>query len=136
MLIHLIGRNPGSFAAEAAITEYLAVADKDGAFLTPCPACGPNSGTSQDSPHTQWEVFIALHLGIPVFVYGDDSHADPAHPQRQHLDRLVKARRYSDTFIAFLGHLPRPCKALLTSRPLVIATGRRLKLQQRVTATA
>ncbi|OYW71487.1 MAG: hypothetical protein B7Z37_27645 [Verrucomicrobia bacterium 12-59-8] len=31
---------------------------------------------------------------------------------------------------AFLGHLPRTCKALLTSRPLVIATGRRLKLQQ------
>lgn len=34
------------------------------------------------------------------------------------------------SLFAFLGHLPRSCKALLTSRPLVIATGRRLKLQQ------
>lgn len=34
------------------------------------------------------------------------------------------------SLFAFLGHLPRTCKALLTSRPLVIATGRRHKLQQ------
>ena len=96
--------------------------------------------------------------GFDGYFYGDDSHADSAHRQRQHLDRLVKVRRYSDTLIAFLGHLPRTCKALqrhpvcrllatcghlprtckalLTSRPLIIATGRRLKLQQRVTATA
>ncbi len=32
--------------------------------------------------------------------------------------------------IAILGRFPRTCKAILTSRPLVIATGRRLKLQQ------
>ena len=31
---------------------------------------------------------------------------------------------------AFLNHLPRTCKALLTSRPLIITTGGRIKLQQ------
>lgn len=44
------------------------------------------------------------------------------------LETLTDADQRS--LFAFLGHLPRPCKALLTSRPLVIATGRRLKLQQ------
>lgn len=44
------------------------------------------------------------------------------------LETLTDADQRS--LFAFLGHLPRTCKALLTSRPLVIATGRRLKLQQ------
>ena len=43
------------------------------------------------------------------------------------LETLTDADQRS--LFAFLGHLPRTCKALLTSRPLVIATGRRLKLQ-------
>ena len=98
VLIHLIGRNPGSIAAHDAVTEYLAVADKDGAFLKSQPGLRTKLGDFSGITYTQWEVLIALHLGIPVFVYGDASHADPAHPQRQHLDRLVQARRYSDTF--------------------------------------
>ena len=98
VLFYLIGRNPGSIAAQAALSEYLAVADKDGAFLKSLPDLRTELGDFSGITYTQWEVFIALHLGIPVFVYGDDSHADPAHPQRQHLDRLVKARRYPDTF--------------------------------------
>jgi hypothetical protein len=44
------------------------------------------------------------------------------------LETLTDADQRS--LFAFLGHLPRTCKALLTSRPLVIATGRRLNLQQ------
>jgi len=44
------------------------------------------------------------------------------------LETLTDADQRS--LFAFLSHLPRTCKALLTSRPLVIATGRRLKLQQ------
>lgn len=44
------------------------------------------------------------------------------------LETLTDADQRS--LFAFLGHLPRTCKALLTSRPLVIATGRRLKLSQ------
>ena len=44
------------------------------------------------------------------------------------LETLTDADQRS--LFAFLGHLPRTCKVLLTSRPLVIATGRRLKLQQ------
>ena len=50
------------------------------------------------------------------------------------LETLTDADQRS--LFAFLGHLPRTCKALLTSRPLVIATGRRLKLQQLVQTAA
>lgn len=98
VLIHLIGQKPGSVADKAAVDEYLAVADKDGGFLQNYPGLRAALGDFSGITYTQWEVLIALHLGITVFVYGDPTHADPAHPQRAHLDRLVAARRYSDTF--------------------------------------
>lgn len=98
VLIHLIGRKPGSVADQSAVTEYLALADKDGGFLKDHADLRAALGDFSGITYTQWEVLIALHLGITVFVYGDATHGDPAHPQRVHLDRLVTARRYSDTF--------------------------------------
>lgn len=98
MLIHLIGQKPGSVADSAAVAEYLASVDKDSGFLRSYPGLRAALGDFSGITYTQWEVLIALHLGITVFVYGDPTHADPAHPQRAHLDRLVAARRYSDTF--------------------------------------
>lgn len=44
------------------------------------------------------------------------------------LETLTDADQRS--LCAFLDHLPRSCKALLTSRPLIITTGGRLKIQQ------
>lgn len=98
ILIHLIGTKPGSVADPAAVAEYLALADKDRGFLKNHAGLRTALGDFSGITYTQWEVLIALHLGITVFVYGDATHADPAHPQRTHLDRLVTARRYSDTF--------------------------------------
>ena len=71
VLIHLVGRNPGSVAARAAVDEYLASADKDSTFLKSLPDLRDALGDLSGITYTQWEVLIALHLGIPVFVYGD-----------------------------------------------------------------
>ncbi|MBX7211307.1 MAG: tetratricopeptide repeat protein [Verrucomicrobiaceae bacterium] len=98
ILIHLIGRQPGSVADSAAVREYLAVAEREGGFLKNMPGLRAQLGDCSGLTYTQWEVFIALHLGLAVFVFGDATHADPAHPQRQHLDRLIDARRYTDSF--------------------------------------
>jgi hypothetical protein len=48
------------------------------------------------------------------------------------LDNLETLTDDQRSLFAFLGHLPRTCKALLTSRPLVIVTGKRLKLHPAV----
>ena len=98
ILVHLIGRQPGSIADPAAVAEYLAYAEREGGFLHTLPDLRTALGDCSGITYTQWEVLIALHLGIHVFVYGDATHADPAHPQRQHIDRLISARRYTDTF--------------------------------------
>lgn len=98
LLFHLIGRAPGSVANKRAVDEYLAIADKDGNFLQSQPELRAMLGDLSGITYTQWEVLIALHLGIPVLVYADATSAEPTHPQRHHLDRLTKARRYPEVF--------------------------------------
>jgi|GEM_PF-1527108 len=98
VLVHLIGRQPGSIAAPAAVAEYLAYAEREGGFLHRLPDLRAALGDCSGLTYTQWEVFIALHLGIDVFVYGDPTQAQLDHPQRQHIDRLRSARRYTDSF--------------------------------------
>jgi tetratricopeptide (TPR) repeat protein len=98
VLVHLIGRQPGSIAAPAAVAEYLAYAEREGGFLHRLPELRLALGDCSGLTYTQWEVFIALHLGMDVFVYGDPTQAQADHPQRQHIDRLRSARRYTDSF--------------------------------------
>ncbi|MCX6856186.1 MAG: tetratricopeptide repeat protein, partial [Verrucomicrobia bacterium] len=92
------GRQPGSIAATAAVAEYLAYAEQEGGFLHRLPELRAALGDCSGLTYTQWEVFIALHLGMDVFVFGDPTQAQLDHPQRQHIDRLRSARRYTDSF--------------------------------------
>lgn len=98
LLVHLIGRDPGSVANKRAVDEYLAIADKGGAFLQSLPDLRAMLGDFSGITYTQWEVLIALNLSIPVFVYADATIDEPAHPQRRHLDRLAKTRRHAEVF--------------------------------------
>ena len=100
ILIHLIGQNPGSIATPKSVAEYLAYANKNAAFLSNHPKLRAALGDFSGITYTQWEVLIALHLGLEVFVYGDATHPDPAHPQRSHLDCLLLAEtpRHANDF--------------------------------------
>ena len=82
-----------------------------------------------------------IHSPVPIFLslprsnlptiqrfFGRDTELAKLILVLDNLETLTDADQRS--LFAFLGPLPRTCKALLTSRPLVIATGRRLKLQQ------
>lgn len=98
VLIHLVGRNPGSVADAAAVREYLAEADQGGAFLAAHPDLRAALGDFSGITYTQWELLIALHLGCSLLVYGDATHGESGHPQRLHLDRLIGVGRHATAY--------------------------------------
>ena len=93
--VHMVGRNPGSIPEPEVLAQYLATVDSDGKFLAAYPKLRTTLGDFSGITYTQWEAYIALHLGIPLLVYADATSDSPAHPQRQHLDRLREIGRYS-----------------------------------------
>ena len=88
IVIHLVGEKPGAMAHGAAVAEYLK-AEPD--FLAGHPELRRALGDFSGISYTQWEAFIALHHGIPLFVYATDKAA----AQQTHLDRLELGRRYA-----------------------------------------
>jgi tetratricopeptide (TPR) repeat protein len=86
-VIHLVGALPGAVAHRKAIADYVAAVPN---FLANHPDLRAALGDFSDLTYTQWEAFIALHHGIPLFVYATDK----ASAQQQHLDRLRIARKF------------------------------------------
>ena len=86
-VIHLVGAATGSIADRKAVADYLAAEPR---FLEKYPVLRAALGGCSDLTYTQWEAFLALHHGVPLFVYATDK----APAQQQHLDRLLLARKY------------------------------------------
>ena len=87
-------------------------------------------GDFSDLTYTHWEAFLALHHGIPLYVYRTpDAPGDSL--QKRHLDRLVMARRYAEEVrdradlmgkvladLPHLAHPDRPAPKIAVSRIL------------------
>ncbi len=86
-VIHLIGELPGGVANKKAITAFLKA---ESGFLEKYPDLHFALGDYSDLTYTQWEAYLALHHGIPLFVYATDR----AMTQQAHLDRLRIARKF------------------------------------------
>lgn len=87
-VLHLIGAMPGAVANEKAVAAYLkAVPD----FLQHQPELRTALGDFSGITYTQWEAYIALHHGVPLFIYATDAGLTA---QADHLKRLRMARKY------------------------------------------
>ncbi len=91
-VIHLVGGMAGEKANTTAVRDFL---DAEPTFLKSKKELRDALGDFSDLTYTQWEAFIALHHGIPLFVY---STADAATNQAVHLQRLRICRRHGDSF--------------------------------------
>jgi hypothetical protein len=87
-VIHLVGEIPGGAANRKAVADYLAAEPQ---FLQNYPDLRAALGDFADLTYTQWEALLALHYGIPLFVYATDRAAT----QQTHLDRLRLARKFA-----------------------------------------
>ena len=81
-VIHLVGELPGNVANKEAVAAYLA---KEPTFLANYPKMRVVLGEFSDTTYTQWEAFLALHYGVPLFVYTTETGAKA---QEVHLNRL------------------------------------------------
>ncbi|MEO5916545.1 MAG: FxSxx-COOH system tetratricopeptide repeat protein [Luteolibacter sp.] len=98
LTVHMIGEKPGSSPTPGILGQYLAIADREGKLLAHQPILRTALGDFSTITYTQWEAYIAIHLGMPLLVYADASYASPHHPQRAHLDRLQEMGRYATSF--------------------------------------
>ena len=96
LLIHIVGRDPGSRANPAAVEDFFAHRDPN-AFLARRPEVKGLLGDCSALTYFQWEPWLALHRRIPVLVYGIDGHTAPDFPQRAHLAALREARCHAYT---------------------------------------
>jgi hypothetical protein len=87
-VIHLVGELPGAVANREAVAAYLA---KEPTFLANHPKARIATGDFSATTYTQWEAFLALHYGVPLFVYTTETGAKA---QEAHLNRLHLARRH------------------------------------------
>ena len=98
LLVHIVGRDPGSRAAPAAVQDFFAHTDR-AAFLGHLAEAQALLGDCAQLTYFQWEPWLALHRKIDVLVYGIEGHQSPDFPQRGHLDALRKARRHTETLM-------------------------------------
>lgn len=98
ILIHMIGESPGSIPTPEIRTQYMEIAECGSPFLANRPELRDALGDFSSITYTQWEAYIAIHLGKPLFVYADANHASRSHPQRAHLDRLQGMARFASPF--------------------------------------
>lgn len=115
LLVHIVGHNSGSVANPAAVTDLLDEIPP-GDFLTKLTQLRSELGDLSGITYTQWEAFLALHLGVPVLLYAPCDACDQGtetlkgdFPQKQHLDRLFLARKrpeYCAGEVDFIGKIP------------------------------
>jgi len=87
-VIHLVGALPGALAHPRAVAAFRA-AEPD--FLKDHPELREALGDCADLTYTQWEAILALHAGVPLFVYRTPAGESA---QGTHLRRLRLARKY------------------------------------------
>lgn len=92
-VIHTVGQ-PGAIADPPAVAAFL---KNKSEFLSAHPELCGKLGDYSDLTYTQWEAFLALHHGVPLFVYKTPEAANQA-GQKAHLDRLELGRRYAEVF--------------------------------------
>ena len=87
-VIHLVGEIAGAPADAKAVQEFLKTEPN---FLQASPELRNDLGDFSGVTYTQWEAFLALHYGIPLFIYSTEQ-AEKG--QQVHLGRLHKARKH------------------------------------------
>ena len=92
-VVHLVGARSGPIASQKAVADYIA-AETD--FLIMHAGVRATLGDCTNLTYTQWEAYIALHHGVPLFVYVTEQGAVS---QPRHLERLRFAGRYDGTTI-------------------------------------
>jgi hypothetical protein len=93
-VIHLVGEQAGSIADPRAVAAFL---KNNPDFLSAHPEIRGQLGDCSDLTYTQWEAFLALHHGVPLFVYKAPEAANHA-GQQTRLDRLKLGRRHAEEF--------------------------------------
>jgi hypothetical protein len=87
-VIHLVGELPGATANPRAVADFLA---KEPTFLSGHPDLRTALGDFTGVSYTQWEAYLALHFGVPLFVYATEKGETA---QVTHLKRLRLGRKY------------------------------------------
>ena len=113
LVLHIVGHLPGSIAEPQAVRDLLANIPAD-QFLPKHPELRAALGDLSGITYTQWEAFLALHYGIPLFVYAPADAFASGKPldtfaQKTHLANLLLARKYPepcDGDVEFLSKLP------------------------------
>jgi pentatricopeptide repeat protein len=102
LLVHIVGHNPGFVAAPAAVADLLDEIPSE-KFLVGLPSLRSALGDLSGITYTQWEAFLALHLGVEVLLYAPSDVCEAGtktlkgdFAQKQHLDRLSIARKRPD----------------------------------------
>jgi tetratricopeptide (TPR) repeat protein len=99
-VLHLVGGLPGAAANTKAVAAYLT---KEPNFLASHPELRAELGDFRGVTYTQWEAYLALHYGVPLFVYVSEKGEQA---QATHLNRLRLGRKYpGDERIADPAHL-------------------------------
>jgi hypothetical protein len=94
-VIHLVGEMPGAVPDPKEVPALLANLKSRGAeFLAGHPDLRAALGDLSDLTYTQWEAFLALHFGVPLFVYAT---ARGRTAQETHLQCLQMAGKYPGT---------------------------------------
>ena len=98
LLIHIVGRAPGSRANGEAVLDFFEHTPQ-ATFLSNQTKARTLLGDFSQLTYFQWEPWLALHRGIDVLVYGEPDHAAKDHPQRGHLDALYIARKHAEPLL-------------------------------------
>ncbi len=99
-VLHLVGGLPGAAANAKAVAAYLA---KEPNFLANYPELRAELDDFRGVTYTRWEAYLALHDGVPLFVYASEKGVQA---QATHLNRLRLGRKYpGDERIADPAHL-------------------------------
>ncbi len=105
LVVHIVGHKLGAVADATAVEDFWRTTLQD-RFLANLPKVREALGDFTTLTYTQWEAFLAFHLGITVLVYSPNDAFDsegkqilPNFEQKTHLDRLILNRRRPSPFI-------------------------------------
>jgi hypothetical protein len=129
-LVHLVGRGAGATADDAAVSELLdnphtkVFGDK---FIEAIkPFCDVAAAKLS---YTHWEVLLAKFRKVPIFVFEascdvTDGHrdggpvfvvgTDDPNRMKEHRERLIKIRRYTELFHSYESLKDKVCKTLMS----------------------
>ena len=95
LIVHIVGRKPGSIVPAAAVAGYLAHADAAGSPDHLARLFSPTDFRALT--YFQWEPWLGFDRGISVLVYATEGHEASDHPLRSHLDALRQRGARAET---------------------------------------